>query len=112
MPRRLQLGQTPGAEVRQWTCSDAVVQDWNLTPVGNGYYSISNVYSGLCLDNYNFGTESGAEVRQWTCLNNAAQQWAIAKVNTEAPRAAPGLWTCIEANTPDRHLRTDHHWLR
>jgi GH43 family beta-xylosidase len=71
------FNREPGAEVRQWTCSDAVVQDWYLTPVGGGYYSISNLYSGLCLDDYNFGTEPGAEVRQWTCNNLAVQQWQV-----------------------------------
>jgi len=67
----------PGAEVRQWTCNGAGVQDWYLTPTGSGYYSISNAHSGLCLDDYNWGTADGAEVRQWTCNGLTAQQWQV-----------------------------------
>ncbi|GAB4004620.1 hypothetical protein GCM10029992_50180 [Glycomyces albus] len=70
-------GTEPGAEVRQWTCNDYSVQDWNLSPIGNGYYTISNVYSGLCLDDYEWGTEPGAEVRQWTCNGQSVQQWEV-----------------------------------
>jgi GH43 family beta-xylosidase len=68
---------TPGAEVRQWTCSTATVQDWYLTPLDNGYHQISNRHSGLCLDDYNFATNPGAEVRQWTCNGQAVQQWRV-----------------------------------
>jgi len=68
---------TPGAEVRQWTCSDAAVQDWYLTDAGGGYVQIANRHSGLCLDDYNHVTTPGAEVRQWTCNSLAVQQWRV-----------------------------------
>lgn len=67
----------PGAEVRQWTCSDAAVQDWYLTPLADGYYQISNGHSGLCLDDKDFATAPGSPVQQWTCNGLAVQQWRL-----------------------------------
>lgn len=39
--------------------------------------ALRNRHSGLCLDNYDWGTAPGAEVRRWTCNDNNAQQWSI-----------------------------------
>jgi GH43 family beta-xylosidase len=44
---------------------------------GPGSVQIRNRHSGLCLDDYNFGTEPGAEVRQWTCNGQAVQDWYL-----------------------------------
>ncbi|WP_026923502.1 RICIN domain-containing protein [Glycomyces arizonensis] len=38
---------------------------------------IRNRHSGLCLDDYDFGTEPGAEVRQWTCNGQDNQDWFL-----------------------------------
>ncbi|WP_081687345.1 RICIN domain-containing protein [Glycomyces tenuis] len=38
---------------------------------------IRNRHSGLCLDDYDFGTEAGAEVVQWTCNGQANQDWQL-----------------------------------
>ncbi|GJF32158.1 hydrolase [Kitasatospora sp. NE20-6] len=67
----------PGAEVRQWTCNDAAVQDWYLTPVAGGYYQLSNGHSGLCLDDKDWATAAGSPVQQWTCNGLATQQWQV-----------------------------------
>jgi GH43 family beta-xylosidase len=68
---------TPGAEVRQWTCSTNAVQQWYLIPVADGYYQISNRYSGLCLDNKDWATAVGSPVQQYTCNGLAVQQWQV-----------------------------------
>jgi GH43 family beta-xylosidase len=39
--------------------------------------SIKNRHSGLCLDDYEWGTAPGAEVRQWTCNTYAVQDWYL-----------------------------------
>jgi hypothetical protein len=39
--------------------------------------AIRNRHSGLCLDDYNFGTAPGAEVRQWTCNSESVQDWYL-----------------------------------
>ncbi|MCC8250445.1 glycoside hydrolase family 43 protein [Saccharothrix luteola] len=75
------LVTTPGAEVRQWTCNNLAVQDWYLTPVGNGYYTVANGHSGLCLDNKDWGTAAGSPVQQWTCNGLAVQQWRLTTTN-------------------------------
>ncbi|GAA2375759.1 hypothetical protein Cme02nite_05390 [Catellatospora methionotrophica] len=109
---------TPGAEVRQWTCSTATVQDWYLTPLADGYYQISNRHSGLCLDDKDFGTAAGAPVQQWTCNGLAVQQWRttdagggyVTLVNRHSglclddynwsttPGAEVRQWTCLNNN--------------
>ncbi len=67
----------PGAEVRQWTCNGQTVQNWLLTPTGDGYYTITNQNSGLCLDDTDWLTDPGAEVQQWTCNGLSVQDWQI-----------------------------------
>lgn len=69
---------TPGAEVRQWTCTGSALQQWYITPgATTGYVHVVNRHSRLCLDNYNWGTAPGTEVRQWTCNSAAVQDWQL-----------------------------------
>jgi GH43 family beta-xylosidase len=42
-----------------------------------GPVQIRNRHSGLCLDDYDFGSEPGAEVRQWTCNGQTVQDWYL-----------------------------------
>ncbi|WP_367138275.1 family 43 glycosylhydrolase [Saccharothrix sp. HUAS TT1] len=72
---------TPGAEVRQWTCNTEPVQQWYLTAVGSGYYTVANGHSGLCLDNKDFATAPGSVVQQWTCNGLTVQQWRLTTTN-------------------------------
>ncbi|MFD1147749.1 family 43 glycosylhydrolase [Saccharothrix hoggarensis] len=107
---------TPGAEVRQWTCANVPVQDWYLTPVGDGYYTVANGHSGLCLDNKDFATAPGSVVQQWTCNGLPVQQWRMTTTNGAttlvnrhsglcldnynfgtAPGAEVRQWTCTGA---------------
>ena len=71
---------TPGAEVRQWTCADLPVQDWEITDAGGGFSQIVNRHSGLCLDNKDWGTANGAVVQQWTCNGLATQHWRVTPI--------------------------------
>ncbi|GAA4955080.1 glycoside hydrolase family 43 protein [Actinoplanes utahensis] len=70
----------PGAEVRQWACNTAAVQDWTLIPAADGYVTISNQHSGLCLDDKDWATAAGSVVQQWTCNGLAVQQWKVTPV--------------------------------
>jgi GH43 family beta-xylosidase len=108
----------PGAEVRQWTCGTAAVQDWYLTPVADGYYQISNRHSGLCLDDKDWATAPGSVVQQWTCNGLPVQQWRVTAVGDgystltnrhsglcldnynwgTAPGAEVRQWTCLNNN--------------
>ncbi|MCJ1697760.1 RICIN domain-containing protein [Rathayibacter caricis] len=71
---------SPGAEVRQWSCTEASNQRWEVLDLGTGFAQIKNNYSGLCLDDFGFATTAGSEVRQWSCNGNTAQQWRIGDV--------------------------------
>jgi GH43 family beta-xylosidase len=71
---------TPGAEVRQWTCNDVPVQDWDVTSLADGYSQIANRHSGLCLDNRDWATAPGSPVQLWTCNGLAVQQWRVTDV--------------------------------
>ncbi len=108
----------PGAEVRQWTCNDAAVQDWYLTPLDGGYYQISNRHNGLCLDNKDWATAAGSPVQQWTCNGLAVQQWQVVSAGSgystlvnrhsglclddynwaTTPGAEVRQWTCLNNN--------------
>ncbi|MEU8379214.1 RICIN domain-containing protein, partial [Streptosporangium sp. NPDC048865] len=55
--------------------SPATTRSWSTTTPSTP--TLTNRHSGLCLDNYNFGTAAGSEVRQWTCNGNNAQQWNV-----------------------------------
>ncbi|PPF45690.1 MULTISPECIES: RICIN domain-containing protein [unclassified Rathayibacter] len=74
------FGTQPGAEVRQWSCTEGSNQRWQVTDLGTGYAEIKNTFSNLCLDNFDFGTTPGSEVRQWSCNGSTAQQWRITSV--------------------------------
>ncbi|WP_198587213.1 RICIN domain-containing protein, partial [Glycomyces xiaoerkulensis] len=58
-------------------CNGNEVQQWEIVDAGGGYSNIVNRYSGLCLDDFEWGTEDGAEVRQWTCNGSEVQDWTI-----------------------------------
>ncbi|MCX4444948.1 RICIN domain-containing protein [Streptomyces sp. NBC_01789] len=58
-------------------CKGLAPQQWQVTPVGNGYSFLKTRNTGLCLDDYGWATDLGAEVRQWTCNGLAAQKWLI-----------------------------------
>lgn len=47
--------------------------------VSGNMYSLTNVMSGLCLDNYNT-TATGTQAGQWTSNGNSTQQWTITSV--------------------------------
>ncbi|RUP52071.1 glycoside hydrolase superfamily [Jimgerdemannia flammicorona] len=84
-------GTANGNLQQQWTCtnSDAnqrnlpyapvccVAQQWTVNSVGNGYYTITNKGSGLCLDNGGVST-NGAALKQWQCYAGLSnQQWSL-----------------------------------
>ncbi len=40
-----------------------------------GWYEVVNTASGLCLDDYGYGTTDGAALKQWACTGAVNQQW-------------------------------------
>ncbi|WP_197076778.1 RICIN domain-containing protein [Hymenobacter terrenus] len=66
-----------GANVQQWEYTGGLNQQWEITPVANGYYKIIGVSSGKSLDITGAGLNDGANVAQWTYAGTDNQLWRI-----------------------------------
>jgi len=52
-------------------------QQWKFTQNSNGTYTITNVHSGLCMDDSGSSDSAGSEIIQYTGTGNPNQQWSI-----------------------------------
>ncbi|WKN44945.1 RICIN domain-containing protein [Tunicatimonas pelagia] len=66
-----------GVNVFQYGTNDAENRQWEITPVGEGYYKIVSKYSGKALDVRSWSTANGGNVQQWAYNDNDNQQWKI-----------------------------------
>lgn len=41
------------------------------------YHTITNDYSGLCLDDTGWSTQAGTQMQQWSCTGGANQAWNL-----------------------------------
>ena len=64
-----------GANVQIWDKCNGGQQRFFITYIGNGYYTIRNVNSGMMIDVYGAGITQGTNVHQWTYNNTDAQKW-------------------------------------
>jgi pectinesterase len=62
------------ALLQQWTCSDALWQQFQVTASGS-YFQLINVNSGKCVDVPSASTTSGVQIWQYTCGTSTNQQW-------------------------------------
>ena len=69
--------QTSGANVQLYEYAGATNQRFNITYLGEGYYTITAVHSGKVLDVANAGQTAGTNV--WQCTPNGAdaQKWLV-----------------------------------
>ena len=71
---------TDGAQIVQFAVSDHASQRWQATNLNNGYYTLTNLYTGKVVTN-NSSFYPDTVLRQTTgVVNSAAQQWRI--INT------------------------------
>lgn len=70
-----------GASVDLWSCTGSTLQQFTVTGVGNGQYTLKNVNSGTCLDDYQSGTANGTAADLWACNGGANQNWSFIPVN-------------------------------
>lgn len=79
-----------GGAIEQSTRTDAPNQRWRMDSVGDGYYKISSLSSGLVLDVTGGpgATQNGALVQQWAYAGGTNQQWRFVPVGTH-PRFDP-----------------------
>lgn len=96
-----------GANVQIYTSNGTAAQQWELTYLGNGYYTIISKASGKALDVAGASTESGANVQQYTPNGTNAQQWMLKDAGEGyyyiVPRVNTGL--CLDvtgAGTADK----------
>jgi arabinogalactan endo-1,4-beta-galactosidase len=103
------------AYVVQNPCTGNSTQQWVLTPISAGYYTISNTNTGLLIDLYQGSTSAGTLLDQ-TALNSSgaptqSQQWLLRPAffrgidnalleKQEAARASTGLTWWKDAGQP------------
>ena len=65
--------------VVQSPCTGAATQEWNLTPTGDGYYTISNASAGSLVDVFQSSASGGALLDLTTASSTAtqSQQWLL-----------------------------------
>src|ERR1041384_6240215 len=67
-----------GANVVQWTRTNATNQQFQFVDSGSGYYRIKARHSGKVIDVSSWSTADGAAIHQWTDGNGANQQFRLA----------------------------------
>ncbi|GAA2158871.1 non-reducing end alpha-L-arabinofuranosidase family hydrolase [Glycomyces rutgersensis] len=67
-----------GAQLHQWTRTNAQNQQFQFIDAGGGYYKIKARHSGKLLDVSSWSTADGANIHQWTDTGGANQQFRLA----------------------------------
>jgi non-reducing end alpha-L-arabinofuranosidase len=67
-----------GANVVQWTRTNANNQQFQFVDAGGGYYQIKARHSGKVIDVSSWSTADGAAIHQWTDHGGANQQFRLA----------------------------------
>ncbi|MBV9082650.1 MAG: RICIN domain-containing protein, partial [Acidobacteriaceae bacterium] len=65
------------AAVVQWPFWGGPNQTWRAGPTPDGYFTLSPLHSGKCLDVSGISVEDGAAVYQWTCWGGDNQKWSF-----------------------------------
>ncbi|MBN2486782.1 MAG: RICIN domain-containing protein [Bacteroidales bacterium] len=66
-----------GANVQQWSKTNAANQQFRFTDLGNGVYQIICVASGKSIDISGVSTNDGANVHQWSYVGGANQKFVV-----------------------------------
>jgi len=84
-----------GATVFLWQANGQANQQWTLTELSKGIWTMVAAHSGSALDLYNFDSSENAPIKQWAYTGNPNQQWLIS--------AAGGSYT-IKSNQSNKLL--------
>jgi hypothetical protein len=68
---------TVGTHLQQYTCNMTGAQQWKLTAIAGGAYTITNINSGQCVDVVANSAADGAAIDQYTCNNTTAQSFTL-----------------------------------
>lgn len=82
-------GTSAGAVVGTWGCNGGPNQDWTLTDQGNGYATIRDSRSSLCLEVPNAATSAKAGLALGSCSQQPKQLWFRKAATSTAPVIQP-----------------------
>lgn len=68
-----------GANIHQWSANGLTNQQFTVTDLNNGYWSIRPLHSNKAVDLYGWSKEDGGTIKQWEYWGGQAQQWTLAK---------------------------------
>ncbi|MEO7899871.1 MAG: RICIN domain-containing protein, partial [Capsulimonas sp.] len=84
------------AQLWAWDYNSDPSQQWDLVDVGNGWYNIKNVRSGLLMDVSGSSTADNAKIQQYANTNSGAQRWRLQPWGSYNIRAAGGRYICVQ----------------
>jgi arabinan endo-1,5-alpha-L-arabinosidase len=66
-----------GTPIDQAPYLGGTTQQWNLSPTGNGHYSIGSLGTAKYFDLFECKSEDGTKISQYPWMNNDCQKWRI-----------------------------------
>ena len=96
-----------GALVDLWTPNAGTNQNWIFTALGNGYYEIASVKSGMALNDPAFSQTTGTQLIQWPYGSGSANvEWQItpSRHGYIITNAASGLAVDANGNTKGAYI--------
>lgn len=77
-----------GANILQWSGNGKPNQQFTVTDLKNGYWSIRPVHSNKAVDLYSWSKEDGGTIKQWEYWGGQTQQWKLAKSGSDGVKVA------------------------
>ena len=69
-----------GGQIIQYTNNGGANQEWQIKPVGGGYYQLISRHSGKALDVSGANPNNGAQIVQWASNTSCSQRWKLDKL--------------------------------
>jgi arabinan endo-1,5-alpha-L-arabinosidase len=80
------LSQDDGTPIDQFTYKGGPFQEWNVAPVGDGFFNVASLATGKSMDLFECGTADGTKISQYGWANNDCQKWRIEPTSSGAYR--------------------------
>ena len=91
----------PGANASAWSDNDTADpndwQYWHLTHIADGYYTITNLLTGMYLEVAGASSANGANVQEWEYNGNDCQLWKFVPADHAVDQTAPSVPTGLTA---------------
>ncbi|BCM93603.1 intracellular endo-alpha-(1-_5)-L-arabinanase [Abditibacteriota bacterium] len=71
------LAQDDGTPIDQFKYTGGPFQEWNIAPLGDGYFNISSLATGKSTDLFECGAADGTKISLYGWMNNDCQRWRI-----------------------------------